>query len=386
MRLFLDALAELGELHLFFFVPKHIGVDSDTAVRYEKEIAEHWHLAVNLTLIHRSSSPTPSLLSRAFWHGPFARNTGGKSQIEALERALAVKPDLVFLHRLDAGYTFLKCQHNALKMVFDLDDIEHIAFARSINQPPRWRSKNAWYALVPGILRLERSVAKRALATFVCSQRDARYLKTYWRYPRVQVVPNAVDIPPAPSRDLLIEQRTKAILFVGSFSYAPNAVAADFLIEKLWPRICSQFPNVELWLVGAKPERISGYEKAPKAVKFFGFVDRLDDIYARAALVCCPIFSGGGTRIKILEAAAFGKAVVATRLGAEGIELKNGVEILLHDDVDQMAQACHSLLIDPARAERIGAAARQSVERKYARHQIKRLICDTVAPLISATS
>lgn len=386
MRLFLDALAEIGELHLFFFVAKHVGVDRETAARYEKEIAEHWHLAIRLTLVHRSSSPTPPLLNRAFWQGPFARNTGGELQIVALERALDSKPDLVFLHRLDAGYTFLKCRNNALNMVFDLDDIEHIAFARSIRQPPRWRSKYLWYALVPGILRLERKVAKRAFVTFVCSKKDAHYLKTYWRYPRVQVVPNAVDVPPKASKDALSGQSAPAILFVGSFSYGPNAVAADFLVERLWPSVRAQYPDVELWLVGAKPERISVYKKAPEGVKFFGFVEKLDEIYARAALVCCPIFSGGGTRIKILEAAAFGKAVVATTLGAEGIEFKNGVEILLHDDLEKMAQACHSLLIDPARAARIGAAARQSIERNYARNEIKRLICATVAPLSSSTS
>lgn len=386
MRLFLEALAELGELHLFFFVAKHVEVNRETAARYEKEIAEHWHLAVHLTLVHRSYGPPPSILSRAFWRGPFARNTGGKTQIRALEQAFGAEPDLVFLHRLDAGYTFLKCRRPAAKMVFDLDDIEHLAFARSIPQPPLWKSKKIGYALVPGILRLERKVAKRASATFVCSEKDADYLQSYWRYPRVKVVPNAVEIPPRVPENPRGDHVSPAILFVGSFSYGPNAVAADFLIEKLWPAVCAQFPGVALWLVGAKPERISAYKKAPEGVKFYGFVDRLDEIYARAAVVCCPIFSGGGTRIKILEAAAFGKAVVATTLGAEGIELKDGVEILLHDDPVQMARACVALLSDPSRATLIGTAARHAIECKYARHEVRRSICAEIAPLLSAAS
>ena len=90
-------------------------------------------------------------------------------------------------------------------------------------------------------------------------------------------------------------------------------------------------PDARLIVAGNKPERIPSFAQRPAGVEFTGFVSELEMLYRRAAIVCCPILSGGGTRIKILEAAAHGKAVVSTVVGAEGLELRDGVEIALRD-------------------------------------------------------
>jgi glycosyltransferase involved in cell wall biosynthesis len=148
-------------------------------------------------------------------------------------------------------------------------------------------------------------------------------------------------------------------------SYAPNLAAATYLIESIWPSILSALPNARLTVAGAYPERIPSFAGNPPGVEFSGFVGDLASLYKDVAVVCCPILAGGGTRIKILEAAAYGKPIVSTTVGSEGIELKNGTEILLRDDPGSFAEACIRLLKDRVMAARIGKAARSVARRLY---------------------
>jgi glycosyltransferase involved in cell wall biosynthesis len=147
-------------------------------------------------------------------------------------------------------------------------------------------------------------------------------------------------------------------------------VAADHLIKNIWPAVLSSLPEARLLVAGAKPESLTSYTEKPRGVTFVGFVDDLAKLYEEVAVVCCPILSGAGTRIKILEAAAYGRPIVSTTIGAEGIELKNGEEILIRDDPKSFAEACIRLLTDKSLAIRIGNRARAAVERKYMREEV----------------
>jgi glycosyltransferase involved in cell wall biosynthesis len=98
-------------------------------------------------------------------------------------------------------------------------------------------------------------------------------------------------------------------------------------------------------------------------------VERLEDVYAKARVVCCPILSGAGTRVKIIEAAAHGRPVVSTKIGAEGLEFAEGSEIILKETPSQLATACLELLLDAAKCHRIGMAAHRAAQRLYDRAQ-----------------
>jgi glycosyltransferase involved in cell wall biosynthesis len=182
-------------------------------------------------------------------------------------------------------------------------------------------------------------------------------------------VPNAVTIP---DEQPLTSEKT--LLFIGSYRNQPNVEAAEFLIEKVWPRVRRGVPEARLIIAGSPPENIRGYRQDMPAVEFTGFVDDLTALYQRSRVVCAPIFSGAGTRVKIIEAAAFGKPIVSTRLGAEGIEMRDGREISLRDDPNSFAEACLRLLTDPALCEQLGAAAHATAVRHYDRTKVVRLI------------
>ena len=246
---------------------------------------------------------------------------------------------------------------------------EHVAFWRNIRQQTRWRSKLVKYLHIPALWWGERRAIQLAYRTFVCSELDRHYLAERWHLMGVMTIPNAVSatksLPVIPDPTLL---------FLGSYGYRPNVQAAEFLIGEIWPRVYRAVPQARLIIAGAVPENITGYRTGVPGVEFTGFVADLDKLYQRSRVVCCPILAGSGTRIKIIEAAAYGKPIIATRLGAEGLEMHDGSELLLREDPESFAEACLTLLKDSDLCERLGSAARETAIRCYDQADIVRLI------------
>jgi glycosyltransferase involved in cell wall biosynthesis len=251
----------------------------------------------------------------------------------------------------------------------DLDDVEHKVFLREMSQPPKWASKPLMYLQWPALMLGERRAIQLTRKTFVCSDADVRYLRRTLGLSNVSLIPNSIDIPaPQPTSG------EPALLFLGAYGYKPNVVAATELIREIWPFVRSACPAARLIIAGASPERIPCFAEHHEGVEYAGFVEDLDQIYRRARAVCCPIRSGGGTRIKIIEAAAYGKAIVSTPLGAEGLDFTDGSEIMLRDDPGAFAAACIELLRNDRLCERIGAAARARATARYDRQSVIRLV------------
>jgi len=105
---------------------------------------------------------------------------------------------------------------------------------------------------------------------------------------------------------------------------------------------------------------------------------KIDDLYKQSRVVCAPILSGGGTCVKIIEAVAYGKPIMSNRIGAEGIEMQDGIEIFLCDDPKLFAKACIKLLTDHERCNQLGSAARNTVIKQYDQIKVKRMIQDII--------
>jgi glycosyltransferase involved in cell wall biosynthesis len=260
---------------------------------------------------------------------------------------------------------------------FDLGDIDHVVFTRDAQQPPHWRGKPLLKLRVPLIKRWERNALRAAARTFVCSNFDRDQLVRVHGRSRLDVVPNAVNIP-----SLSESTSQPTLLFLGRMTYAPNAAAAAYLMRAIWPHIRAALPVARLMIAGLHPELVPGHDRPPPGVEFLGFVDDLAALYDQVAVVCAPILSGSGTRIKIVEAAAYGKPVVSTTIGAEGLDMEDGKHLLLRDDPVEFARACVALLDDPDQARRLGSAARAFVAERYARpavvENIRRMLREVI--------
>lgn len=164
---------------------------------------------------------------------------------------------------------------------------------------------------------------------------------------------------------------------VGIYSYEPNADGAEHFISEVMPLLRRHQPEAELWLAGASPESIPSFARAPDGVRFLGFVEDIAGVYAAARIVVCPIRFGSGTRVKLVEAAAWGKAIVSTRIGAEGLGMVHRRDVLFADGGVELAEACLELLRDDRLVERLGANARALAERSYDRSKIVQALATT---------
>lgn len=340
-------------------------------------LREHWGLEARVLGLTRSVKDvrTPYIVqqllgcvSQRWSPGMRAAVAGGQRQV--LQRALDEKPLLVLAHRLRSMALLSACK-GLPTTVFDMDDIEHVVHERRMGLPQSTRERWLSRAELPALARLERQAVRQAWKTLVCARDDARLLADFCGVPgeRVAVVPNGLPLPAQGSQQAA-GARPPILLMVGIYSYEPNGEGARHFIEHTWPLVRQARPDAQAWFVGASPESIGEASRMPDGVKLLGFVDDIEAVYAQAGVVICPILTGGGTRVKLVEAALRGKPIVSTTLGAEGLGFTDGQEALLRDSPAAMAQACVDLLAAPQKAEQLGEAARAFAQQHYDRDRI----------------
>ena len=374
MRMLLLAAARVDpDLDLLVYGSADDCADADgvVAAQIRSDLGEHWGVWVR----HVRLAPLRLVLDRcdSLWLGylrpifgvrwqPAMARTHGEGQTRALEQALSEsRPARLFVHRLQCMHPVL-AQSGALPpIVLDLDDIEHRTLSRLIELPPHWRTKRLMHWWVPTLRRFERRATRAAAVALVCSETDQTYLRSAFGLRQIEVVANALPLPvcsPLPA--------SPTVLFLGLYSYEPNRVAAETLVHEVWPLVRRALPQAELTIAGKASQLISGFDRPPPGVKFVGFVQDLDQLYAKSRLVCCPIRSGGGTRMKIIEAALRGRPVVSTPIGAEGLSFSQAEgEISIAESPGELAAAVVELLRNDALASHMALAARAKAQALY---------------------
>lgn len=202
-------------------------------------------------------------------------------------------------------------------------------------------------------------------AVYLCSTDDEKRLHDDLPNTRTAVIPNAADIEFYQPRSTDPAPDGRTIVYFGLLSTVPNIDAVIHFVQDIWPRIADAHPDARCKIIGGRPPP-SLQELAGPRVELTGFVPDLRPHLAAAAAIVVPLRLGGGTRLKIVEAMAMGKAIVSTSLGAEGIEAMPGRDMLIENEPAAFADAVSRLLAEPALAARIGSAARQVAVDKYA--------------------
>ena len=263
-------------------------------------------------------------------------------------------------------------------VILDMDDIEHRVLIRRVFSKPFYPGEQAKLLQVPALFRLERRAAAASRLALVCSETDRAYLRRLGFGDKVQVAPNSLPVPPAPPA--LVGDRT--VLFLGDMAYPPDRLAAERMARQIWPLIRARVPDARLLVAGKASDSLPAASAGLPGVEFLGFVADLDGLYAGSRAVCCPITVGGGTRLKLVEAASYARPIVSTRLGAEGLGLTDGRDALLRDDNAGFAEACITLLRDDALSLRLGEAARVMMKAAYDVLQVEDRIAQMVLDVI----
>lgn len=221
-------------------------------------------------------------------------------------------------------------------------------------------------------LRYQADLVERLMAA-VCptlglnvmmSRLDAQRLSDIAGSARMHVAPNGVDTDyfcPMPE----IAEIPGRVVFVGPMYQFANWDALAYLVEEIWPRVRARRADASLVLVGDGSPADRARFGSASGVTAVGYVADVRPFLAEAACVAAPLRVGGGTRLKILDAWAMGKAVVSTTTGCEGLDAVDGTNIVIRDTPDDLADAILSVLRDRDLRRRIGVSGRQTVEMKY---------------------
>lgn len=218
------------------------------------------------------------------------------------------------------------------------------------------RALARWQA--PRVERMERWILRRAAGASCVSERDARVLAGFGGA-RPVVVPNGVDL----ARYAFREEpgREEVLFFVGDLTWPPNAEGIRWFCARVWPALRRLRPSARAEILG-RGGRPPMEQRTLAGISFLGEGEDTRPHWARAAVAVVPLLAGGGTRLKILEAAACGVPVVSTPVGAEGLNFTAGSEILLAQGAEEFAGAVAGLLADPEARRSQAAAARRRVE------------------------
>ncbi len=245
------------------------------------------------------------------------------------------------------------------------------------------RSVNVEHEIWEGLARGERGIARRLYlghlarrlrrfevatlndvdAIVAVTPEDARTYARLGATAPLHVAPVGIEASDYPDRSGQGDPLT--LVFLGSLDWRPNLEAAEWFLESVWPLVRRSVPQARLHLGGSNPPEGLAARLSSEGVRFLGRVPDARDFLSSGSAMVVPLLSGGGMRVKILEAMALGVPVASTRLGASGIGAEDGTEILLADGPEALAAACASLLLDRDRCAGIGRAGRRRVLQSF---------------------
>jgi GT2 family glycosyltransferase/glycosyltransferase involved in cell wall biosynthesis len=216
---------------------------------------------------------------------------------------------------------------------------------------------------VARLYRWEIETASKADIALTASELEAQMLRRRGVAQATSAVPNGVDVAAFEPRDGRHEERD--ILFVGYFLHPPNVDGLEYFVSSIWPSVRDQGRRPSVTVVGTGLDAALAERVDAAGFRYAGFVEDLTaELWSHRVFVC-PIRFGAGTRIKLLEAAAARCAIVSTTLGAEGLGLRDGRDVLLADDPAAFANAVLRLLDDDNLRVRLGDSAHDTVQRQF---------------------
>ncbi len=324
-------------------------------------------------------------LPRADWYfGPRPLPLASPGSVGRLDKIVAdCRPVTIVAHRLLAfGLARQSSAARSIPIVLDLDDVEHVAHARQVLMPPVWRSKRLRLIHCASLLAEELRALARCRQVYLCSARDTRRFGWIDLGRRLRVVPNTIADPYGGCRPPQAPDAPR-VLYVGALTYAPNRAGLQWFVESIWPQLLARSPGVRLTIVGQGSRDFSVPETVAESIDLLGFVEDLAPIYAASSVVVCPLLAGGGTRIKIIEAAAHGRPVVSTTIGAEGLDFVGGESIVLADSPGDFSRRLADILAASDDVRRIGSNARRVFLEKYERRMALDLLSGMLAQVAS---
>jgi len=308
-------------------------------------------LARGMDYLLRFQSAAPYAVSR------FASEKVRRRLNECLELK---RPDVVVCDFLDAAINFP--EQIASPTVLFQHNVESEIWRRHAETTTSPGKRQLYKREFGKMLRYERAMVRKFDRVIAVSEHDRSLMSAWVDESRIDAVPTGVDLAQFQGQEKA-QSEGSLVMFVGAMDWEPNVDAVEYFCAEVWPAITAKVPGARFRVVGRNPDRRVQKLSSP-AVEITGSVPSVIEHLKQAAVVVVPLRIGGGTRLKIYEAMAAGKAVVSTSVGAEGLEVHHGSDIWLADDAGSLAEAVVALLLNrELRRDMERAAAAQA--RKF---------------------
>ena len=332
---------------------------------YEREILQHLPGTISVN----TAIPEPTGLGRHLDYlrhlpsaAPYAVSRFSSSKVQ---RMVA---ELIGQRRFDVAICdFLASAPNfpsrlATPTVLFQHNVESMLWKRRAQFAPGWAermiSKIEWAKMI----RYEAAQVRRFHHILAVSEQDRRALSEIVDTSRIGVVPTGVDLTEY-QYDPTLRPSDTLVVFTGSMDWEPNIDGVEHFCQSIWPSVLKRVPEARFRIVGRDPNtRV--LKLASASIEVTGTVPSILNHLREAAVLVVPLRIGGGTRIKIYEGMAIGKATISTTIGAEGLEVRHERDILLADDPERFAEYVVALLTDEGMRRRYEQAAARTV-RQY---------------------
>jgi polysaccharide biosynthesis protein PslH len=349
--------------------------DDEDPARHLQTICEKVVMVDAIPLRHRRKAliqAQATLSPRSFqYHSHFSR-----AMQQAIDAELAATQfDTIVVELSQMGY-FSYQQPGALR-ILDLQNIEHELILRRAQVEPRPAKRLALQLEGRKFRREEIAICRDFDLVFTPSGRERDQLQPLLTPVPVECLPNSIDADQLAPRATV--PTDNHIVFVGSTHVDANRDGVQYFMERIFPLIEPEVPDVRFSIVGGDPPpEIREYGRRPN-VEVTGYVKSIRPYMERARGLVVPLRSGGGTRLKILEALSLGVPTVSTSVGAEGLSIADGTHLLLGDTPEAFARQVVRLLQDEALQRRLGVAGRRLVEESYSWQAVGRLLQNYLA-------
>lgn len=356
-----NILRHLAATHELTYL-SYYGGDRDP--QFEQEIVEQLPGAVS---IHTGLQEDTALqrytdyAKRLLWRAPYAvsKFTDPKVQHLLFKWLPERRFDVAVCDFLSATLNFPRSL--ATPSVLFQHNVESILWQRKAQFEPKMVERTISKLEYRKMARYEPVQVRRFHHVIAVSEADREGMSSMVDPSHISVVPTGVDLSKF-RYDPAVRPAGPIVVFTGSMDWEPNIDGVEYFCNEIWPKVLSRVPGARFQIVGRNPHaRVQ--KLASSSVEVTGTVPSVVDYLRNAAVFVIPLRIGGGTRIKIYEGMAMGKATVSTTIGAEGLGIQHGRDILLADDAQRFADDIVDLLSDDVMRRKFEAAAAATAQK-----------------------
>ena len=287
---------------------------------------------------------------------------------EELERQ---KYDLI---HAEAFYVMPHIPKTKIPIILVEQTIEYMVYKHYVDNEVPFYLKPLYMLDVIKLKYWEKHFWAKARQLVAVSDEDRKVMQDIIPGIEVDIIPNGVDTKYYMEKKIERMTPPRILYGVTNFEWLQNQEASELLINNVWPHVKRRMPNAKIWIVGRKvPDWIKALSQKDKSLEITENIPDARDAYRQASVMVAPIRGARGTRLKILEAMAAGLPVVSTSIGVAGLKITQGVQALISDTYEGLADEAVRLLKDSALADKIGRQGQQHVKEHFDWQEVVKL-------------